>query len=59
MANEKKIQKAAIKFRRKNPEIYNVRRMLLSYMADFITRSGAPEVTVGFENERYYEYTNN
>lgn len=59
MANQKKLQQAAIKFRRENPSLHTRYCALLSAMARFITKSGAPEVTVGIENRKYYEYANN
>lgn len=59
MANQKKLQKAAIKFRKENPRLHYVYSVLLSRMANFITKSGAAEVTVGLEDKVYYEYANN
>lgn len=60
MANQKKLQKAAIKFRKENPEtVHYVYSALLSRMANFITKSGAAEVTVGLKDGKYYEYANN
>lgn len=59
MANQKKLQKAAIKFRKENPRLHCLCSALLSGMAHFITRSGAPEVTVGLKDGEYYEYANN
>lgn len=59
MANQKKLQKAAIKFRKEKPRLHYMYSLLLSGMADFITRSGAAEVTVGLKNGEYYEYANN
>lgn len=58
MANQKKLQKAAIKFRKENPRLHSVYSFLLSGMARFITNSGAAEVTVGFKNGEYYAKTN-
>lgn len=58
MANKKKLQQAAIKFRKENPILHAICSALLSKMAKFITKSGAPEVTVGIENGGYYEYAN-
>lgn len=59
MANPKKLQKAAIKFRKENPRLHYVCSALLSAMAKFITKSGAAEVTVGIDNYvGYYEYAN-
>ena len=59
MANQKKLQQAAIKFRKENPALHAICSSLLSDMARFITKSGAAEVTVGIKNEKYYEATNN
>lgn len=60
MANQKKKpQQAAIKFRRENPSLHAKYCVLLSAMARCITRTGAPEVTVGYKNGGYYETTNN
>ena len=59
MANQKKLQKAAIKFRKENPRLHYVCSVLLSRMANFITKSGAPEITVGLKGVEYYEYANN
>lgn len=60
MANQKKLQKAAIKFRKENPRLHYVCSALLSRMANFITKSGgAAEVTVGLKDGEYYEYANN
>lgn len=59
MANKKKLQKAAIKFRKENPKLHYVCSALLLRMADFITKSGAVEVTVGFKDGGYHEYANN
>ena len=58
MANQKKLQKAAIKFRKENPRLHYVYSALLSSMANFITKSGAAEVTVGLKDGKYYEYAN-
>lgn len=59
MANQKKLQKAAIKFRKENPNRHYLYSALLSRMAGFITRFGAPEVTVGFKGSKYFEHANN
>ena len=59
MANQKKLQKAAIKFRKENARLHYTCSELLSGMAYFITKSGAAEVTVGLKNGYYYEYANN
>lgn len=58
MANKKKLQKAATKFCKENSVKHSFYSMLIKSMAEFITRSGAPEVIVGFENGRYYEHAN-
>ena len=58
MANQKKLQKAAIRFRKENPELHRVYSELLSMMANFIIKSGAAEVTTGLKNGKYYEYAN-
>lgn len=59
MANQKKLQKAAIKFRKENPKLYFLYSALLSGMANFIIKSGAAEVTAGLKDDKYYEYANN
>lgn len=59
MANQKKLQKAAIKFRKENPGLHYACSALLSKMAKFITKSGEAEVTVGLKDGEYYEYANN
>lgn len=58
MANKKKLQQAAIKFRKQNPMLHATYSALLSFMARFITKSGAAEVTVGYKNGEYYERAN-
>ena len=58
MANKKKLQQAAIKFRKQNPALHATCALLLKKMAEFITKSEAPEVTVGIKNGGYYEYAN-
>lgn len=59
MANKKKLQKAAIKFRKENPRLYYLYSALLSGMANFITKHGATEVTTGINDEKYYINANN
>ena len=59
MANQKKLQQAAIKFRKQNPMLHATYSVLLSAMARFITKSGAAEVTIGIKNGEYYKYANN
>ena len=59
MANQKKLQQAAIKFRRENPSLHATCCVLLSAMVRCITRTGAAEVTVGYKNGKYYETANN
>ena len=59
MANQKKLQQAAIKVRKQNPTLHATCSVLLSVMARFITESGAAEVTVGIKDGKYYEYANN
>lgn len=58
MANQKKLQQAAIKFRKQNPALYAKYSVLLSAMAIFIAKCGAAEVTVGIKNGKYYETAN-
>lgn len=59
MANQKKLQQAAIKFKRENPRTHFVICKLISNMANYIRKSGAPEVTVGINKYgEYYEYAN-
>lgn len=59
MANEKKLQKAAIKFRKDNSEKYLFYSRLIKRMAEFIKTSGATEVTVGLTSYgTYYEHAN-
>lgn len=59
MANQKKLQQAAIKFRKQNPALHAIYSALLSAMARFIAKSVAAEVTVGIKNGEYYEAANN
>lgn len=59
MANQKKLQKAAIKFRKEYPELHFKYTLWLSRMANFIRKSGAAEVTVGFKYGKYNEHANN
>lgn len=59
MASEKKLQKASARFKKNNPGLYFVYSRLISCAADFIRISGAPEVTVGVEGGKYYEFANN
>ena len=40
-------------------KLHYVCSALLSRMADFITKSGAAEVTVSLKDGGYYEYANN
>ncbi len=54
MANQKKLQKAAIKFRKENPKLHRVYSILLSRMANVITESGTIEVTINIGNKKYY-----
>ena len=59
MANEKKLQKAATKFRKENSEKYLFYSTLIRHMAQFIRMSGATEVTVGLTNDgAFYEQAN-
>lgn len=59
MANQKKkLQQAAIKFRKQNPVLHVVYSALLSAMTRFIKKSGAAEVTVGIKDGKYYETAN-
>ena len=58
MANSKKLQKSAAKFRRENPALHDQISSLLSIMSRFIVKKGAPEVTVGINKGGYYEYAN-
>lgn len=59
MANQKKLQQAAIKFRKENPALHAICSSLLSGMANYIRKSGAPEVTVGMDKYgEYYERAN-
>lgn len=60
MANQKKkLQKAAIEFRKENPRLHHLYSFLLSRMAEFIKNSGATEVTVCLKNGELYERANN
>lgn len=59
MANEKKLQKAATKFRKENPEKHSFYSIMINLMADFIKGSGAAEVTVGFKGGEFYAHANN
>ena len=57
MTNEKKLQKAATKFRKENSTKHSLYSKLIGLMAEFIKKSGAAEVTVGL-NGKYYEHAN-
>ena len=59
MASQKKLQKAAQEFRRENQELSCLYSPLISYMARFIEKYGAAEVTVGIKNGECYASTNN
>lgn len=50
MANSKKLRKATAKFRKTEPELYALCSKAISYMANFIKKSGSPEVTVKVRN---------
>lgn len=58
MANQKKLQQAAIGLRKQNPALHATCSALLSAMARLITKSGAAEVTVGLKDGKYYETAN-
>ena len=58
MANQKKLQKAAAKFRKENPVKHFIYSRLIVSMAEFIKSSGAAEVIVGLKNGEYYEHAN-
>ena len=58
MANQKKLQQAAIKFRKQNPRRHALCSILLSAMAKFIKKREIAEVTVGIKNGEYYEAAN-
>lgn len=58
MANEKRLKKAAVKFRRENPRLSGLYSSLMSSMAKFILQSNSPEVIVGIKGGDYYERTN-
>lgn len=45
MANSKKLRKAAIKFRKAEPVLHETISNALTYMAHFINKTGASEVT--------------
>lgn len=53
MANKKKLQKAAVKFRRENALTYKRLCICLSYMSDFIREKGVPEVEIDKSCECY------
>lgn len=58
MANEKKLRKAATKFRKENPEKHSLYSRLIDSMANLVKRSGAAEVIVGLYKGEYYEHAN-
>lgn len=58
MANKKKLQKAAAKYRRENLKQCLRYSHLLFMMKQFILTDGAPEVTVGYKGNKYYEHAN-
>ena len=47
-----------MRFQRENPASHTVYSILLSFMAGFITKSGAAEVTVGIKDGKYYGTAN-
>lgn len=59
MANQKKLQQAAIKFRKQNPRLHATYSFLLSAMAKFIKKREIAEVTVGIKNGELYEAASN
>lgn len=59
MANTKKLRANAQKFRKENPNIQAMCTVLIQRMADFIRKTGAPEVTVELKGGYYNEYANN
>ena len=58
MANKKKLQKAAVKFRRENALTYKRLCIYLSYMSDFIREKGVSEVEIDISC-KCYASTNN
>lgn len=56
MANKKKLQQAAIKFRKENPKYYDMYSAILSQMARYIIKKGISEV--GYKNGELYVATN-
>lgn len=59
MANKKKLQFVAAKFRRENPRSYLMICGLISRMANYIRKSGAQEVIVGIDKYgKHYERAN-
>lgn len=59
MTNQKKLQKAAIKFRKENSAKHSFYSRLIDSMAEFIKKSGVAEAIVGLKNGEYYECANN
>lgn len=57
-SKKKLLQKAAIKFRKENPNRHLFYSALISSMARYIIKSGVAEVIVGFKNGEYYQYAN-
>ena len=50
MAKQKKLRKAAAKFRRAEPELHKLYSIALSEMARYIMKTGNPEVTCNIYN---------
>ena len=58
MANKKKLQKAAVKFRRENALTYKHLCICLLHMSDFIREKGVSEVEIS-KSCKCYASTNN
>lgn len=59
MANQKRLQQAAIKFRKENLGLHFVYSAMLSKMVKYIKESGAAEITVRLKDGVSFEYANN
>lgn len=55
MANKKKLQSAAIKFRKENQVEHGNCSRLCSLLARFIEKIGVTEAKVGYTSGMYYE----
>lgn len=59
MANKKRLQKAAIMYRKRNRQEHSIVCTLMTMMSMYIKKLGTPEVTVGIDKYGgYYKHAN-